>query len=599
MKRNPIGTTSGAGELRRHVTSLIGDRPAFIAALIVSGAIAGVCESAILALVASVASALVTGNPRDTLQLGPVRLDYPLGHVLLIALIFAVLRLFIQAPISYLPARVCADVQARLRLRLFSAFRTAPWAIKAGDAEGSFQELATDQVYQATQGVQAATAALSISVMLVVMVAAALVVEFWTALLVIATGVGLFLAFRPMNRLGRRQASRLSAVQVSYAGAVYDAVNMAEESQVFGTGASEETKLGQLVETARLRYYKTIFIGRMVPGAYQCIIFLLLVAGMAALVATGASRISSAGAVILLLIRASSFGQSLQGSWVAMYQGLPFLDRISDAERAYRARPVIRGSSCPSGIPKLEFRSVSYAYQPERPVLREVTFEVRPGEAVGLVGPTGAGKSTLTQILLGLREADSGEYLAATESINRWDPVYWTRTFAYVPQEPRLLQGTVAENIRFYRDIPAEMVEAAARMAHLHSEIVRLPFGYDTEVSQRAKAMSGGQRQRLCLARALAGKPKVLILDEPTSQLDANSESLVQESLRAIKGELTLFIVAHRLSTLALCDRVMVVRDGRLEAFASVEELAQSNDFYRVAAELSGIAGVQALLSGP
>ena len=187
----------------------------------------------------------------------------------------------------------------------------------------------------------------------------------------------------------------------------------------------------------------------------------------------------------------------------------------------------------------------------------------------------------------------------SAESINRWDPVYWTRTFAYVPQEPRLLQGTVAENIRFYRDIPAEMVEAAARMAHLHSEIVRLPFGYDTEVSQRAKAMSGGQRQRLCLARALAGKPKVLILDEPTSQLDANSESLVQESLRAIKGELTLFIVAHRLSTLALCDRVMVVRDGRLEAFASVEELAQSNDFYRVAAELSGIAGVQALLSGP
>lgn len=596
MTRGRPVDTRKVGDLRRHASSLIGHRPWLIAAVVLSGVTAGVCESAILALLASVISAFVAGKTRDTLSLGPAKLEYTLGHLLLVALGFALVRLIVQLPLSHWPARICADVQARLRLRLFTAFRRAPWALKASDGEGRFQELATDQVYQATQGVQNAISALSTSVMLAVMVVAAMVVEFPTALVVIATGVALFFAFRPMNRMGRRQASALSAAQLSYAGAIYDAVNMAEESQVFGTGESEDRKLGKLVEIARLRYYRTLFIGRLVPGLYLCLIFLLLVGGVAALVAIGGSQLSSSGAVILLLIRASSFGQMFQGAWVGMYQGLPFLDRISDAERAYRAEPVVRGSAFPPGIPTIEFRSVSYAYHAGVPVLEDVSFEILPGEAIGLVGPTGAGKSTLTQILLGLREPDSGQYLAGGEVIQRWDPTCWARTFTYVPQEPRLLQGTVADNIRFYRDINDEAVERAAKLAHIHTEIMSFPMGYETEVSQRARAVSGGQRQRLCLARALAGNPAVLVLDEPTSQLDARSEGLVQDSLRGIKESMTLFIVAHRLSTLSLCDRVMVIQDGVVEAFAPVRELERSNEFYRSVATLSGIAREHQLL---
>ena len=577
-----------AADLRRHASSLVGDRPGLIGGIVLSGAIAGICESAILALLASLASALVAGKAKDTLTLGPVKLDYTLGHVLLVALAFALVRLIIQAPVSYFPARICADIQARLRMRLFTAFRKAPWAVKAADGEGSFQELATDQVYQATQGVLNATSAVSVSVMLFVMVGAAMVVDFTTALVVIAAGIALFFAFRPMNRIARRQAGGLSSAQISYAGAIYDAVNMAEEAQVFGTGESEEQKLNDLVETARLKYFRAQYIGRMVPGIYQCLVYLFLVGGIAALIAVGGNGVSSAGTVIILLVRASSFGQSLQGAWVGMYQGLPFLDRISDAERVYRSEPVVSGSARPPGIPKLEFRSVSYAYRSGSPVLRNISFEILPGEAIGLVGPTGAGKSTLTQILLGLRRADVGEYVAGGELVQDWDPRRWTHIFAYVPQEPRLLQGTVADNIRFYRDISDENVEQAARLAHIHDEIDQFSDGYLTAVSQRARAVSGGQRQRLCLARALAGKPAVLILDEPTSQLDARSENLVQESLREVKGELTMFIVSHRLSTLALCDRVMVLRAGTLEAFAPIAELRSSNSFYRAAAGLSG-----------
>ncbi len=145
-----------------------------------------------------------------------------------------------------------------------------------------------------------------------------------------------------------------------------------------------------------------------------------------------------------------------------------------------------------------------------------------------------------------------------------------------MPQEPRLLHATVFENIRFDRDVDLPAVERAARLAHIHDEIMTWSNGYDTLVGPRADAVSGGQQQRLCLARALAATPEVLVLDEPTSALDPKSEALIQESLNTLKHDLTLFIIAHRMSTLDICDRVMVIMGGRLVAFDTIEALRRT-----------------------
>ena len=162
---------------------------------------------------------------------------------------------------------------------------------------------------------------------------------------------------------------------------------------------------------------------------------------------------------------------------------------------------------------------------------------------------------------------------------------------ACVPQEPRLLHASVGDNIRFFRDIDGRTIEEAARLAHIHQDIVSWPAGYDTIVGQRADAVSGGQRQRICLARALAGEPQVLVLDEPTSALDLRSESLVQESLAELRGRVTLFVVSHRLSMLATCDRVMVLGNGRIEAFEPIATLERSNAFYQGAVAIAGRRG--------
>jgi ABC-type multidrug transport system fused ATPase/permease subunit len=226
--------------------------------------------------------------------------------------------------------------------------------------------------------------------------------------------------------------------------------------------------------------------------------------------------------------------------------------------------------------------------KPGKPAIEDLTFALSRGEAIGIVGPSGAGKSTLVQLFLRLREPNSGQALVNEVPAYAFAFADWTRRFSYVAQEPHLVAGSVAENIAFFRDdIDREAVERAARAAHIHDEILAMSDGYDTWVGDDGRRLSGGQRQRVSIARALAGSPDVIVLDEPTSALDMQSEALIQKTLEELKGRVTLVIVAHRLSTLNNCDRIMVLGDGRLQAFGTSAELLGSNEFYRRAVELS------------
>jgi ABC-type multidrug transport system fused ATPase/permease subunit len=236
----------------------------------------------------------------------------------------------------------------------------------------------------------------------------------------------------------------------------------------------------------------------------------------------------------------------------------------------------------------LTFDRVTFAYDGGQTVLHEVSFRVDAGETVGIIGLSGAGKSTLVQLLLRLRDPDEGDYRVGSTDVCHISLDDWQRRIAYVSQEPRLLSGTVTENIRYLRDhITDKAIESAAKMAHIHEEIMSWPGSYNHRVGQRVDAVSGGQRQRLCLARALAGKPDILVLDEPTSALDPHSEAAIQQSLDELRGAVTMFIVAHRMSTLSICDRIMVVESGRVTAFDTPENLWRTDGYFRGAMELA------------
>jgi ABC-type multidrug transport system fused ATPase/permease subunit len=230
----------------------------------------------------------------------------------------------------------------------------------------------------------------------------------------------------------------------------------------------------------------------------------------------------------------------------------------------------------------VRFESVSFSYGDDRRVLDEVSFEARPGEMIALVGVTGAGKTTIASLIPRFFEPTHGRVLVDEVDASRYSLRSLRERIALVPQQPILFSGTIADNIRYGRlQASDEEVEAAARAAHIHDFITTLPNGYHTPVAEAGATLSGGERQRLGIARALVKNAPMLILDEPTSSLDALSEAGVFDALRRLRRGRTTIVIAHRLSTIRTATRILVLHEGRLTAQGTHDELLASNVLYR------------------
>ncbi len=563
------------------------DGSRLLAALIISSLLTGLTESAILGILTQVATALVGSTTRVHIDAGPFHGTATIGALIAVAFGLALLRLGLQVVVSWVPPRLAADTQARLRTGLFDAFTEASWGVQSRDREGHLQELLTDQVATVAQGVLYLAMGLAAGLIFAVLVISAFVLNVVAAFAVLVAAVALFFLMRPLSSVGSRHATELSAAQMDYASGIGESVRLAVEVEAFGVVGVQRKRFARFVDGIRRPYFQTQFLVRLGPSLYQSFVYVFLAAGLGLLAVINAHHIALLGAVILLLIRAGIYGQEVQANYQGLLQTLPYVDRVQSAVERYAssARPVREGTL--RSIRTLAFDEVSFGYEPGQPVLRDIAFEIASGEAIGIIGPSGAGKSTLVQILLGLRTQTSGRYVINGTPADQFDRKDWHRLVAYVPQNPQLLHATVTENIRFLRDIDDEAVRHAARLAGIDNEIMAWPDGYETVVGPRANAISGGQQQRICLARALAARPQMLVLDEPTSALDPHSELLIRESLHGLRHELTLFVVAHRLSTLDLCERIMVILDGRLEAFGTPESLQGTNIYYRSAMQIA------------
>jgi ATP-binding cassette, subfamily B, bacterial len=565
----------------RRVRPLVAGNRMAVAVLAGASIGAGLAEAAVLVLVADVAAAMVLQGHHSSTTEQTAGLHLSIGAALLVALVLALVRLILQLLVAWLPARITAEVQAGLRVELFDAFTRASWAIQADESEGRLQELMTDQISHASQAVLYLANSFTAAAMFLALLVSAFALDPVVAVVVLATSIMLFQGLRPIDRLGRRAAQDMSQATIAHASTVSESVRLAQEVQVFGAAPAYRKRVGALVDTVRVAFYRTQLTARVIGTVYQSLVIILIVAGLAVLYLLGTGRLASLGAVVLMLVRASAYGQQFQAANHVLIQTMPYLDRLEASMAAYRvSAPADDGGKMPT-IRTLAFDRVEFAYRPPRTVLHDVSFEVLAGESVGVIGPTGAGKSTLTQLLLRLRDPDAGAYLVNGAPVRNFARSDWQGRVAYVPQEPQVFSGTVTENIRFYRDIDDALIERAARQAHIHDEIVAMTAGYATVIGQRADAVSGGQCQRICLARALAGQPDMLVLDEPTSALDLASEAAIQASLAELHGRVILFIVAHRVSILESCDRVLVLEAGRVRAFAPLAELERSNAFYQ------------------
>jgi ATP-binding cassette subfamily B protein len=236
----------------------------------------------------------------------------------------------------------------------------------------------------------------------------------------------------------------------------------------------------------------------------------------------------------------------------------------------------------PAGNGRVELRDVTFSYAgAPSAALRDVSLEVPGGMTVALVGATGSGKTTLVQLLARLYDVDAGAVLIDGADVRDVDPVQLRRAIAFVDDAPFLFSASVADNIAYARpDATREEIEVAARRAQAHEFIMALPDGYDTRVGERGLTLSGGQRQRVAIARAFLADPRVLVLDDATSAVDASTEQQIKEALREVMAGRTTFVIAHRLSTIALADEIIVVEDGEVLAHGTHDELLDVSPLY-------------------
>ncbi len=290
--------------------------------------------------------------------------------------------------------------------------------------------------------------------------------------------------------------------------------------------------------------------------------------------------------ILYLIYRIFTYVQQLQNNVQYISELAPHLERVVFYEREAEAgNTKIEGIRSFSFTRELSFKQVSFSYDREREVLHHLSFSVPKGSMVGLVGPSGAGKTTTVDLMLRLLEPVGGQIELDKVDVRDISLSSWRKSVAYVSQDPFLVEDTIRNNIRFYDDgIGDEAVWEAARRAHIDGFIKKAPHGLDSMVGERGVRLSAGERQRITIARALARKPELLILDEATSALDNESEAHIKRVIEELKGHITIIAIAHRLSTIMDSDSLIVLQNGRVVETDSPEKLLADRNsyFYKV-----------------
>jgi ATP-binding cassette subfamily B protein len=394
-------------------------------------------------------------------------------------------------------------------------------------------------------------------------------------------------------RFGRLNRPAAQEVQQRIAELTADVEENVSGVRVVKAFAQEPRQLERFRGSAG-RVFDQSMVSTKLRAFYQPLLGFIPMLGMAAVLLVGGRQAANGnitigdfvafyGYVAMLTGPVRMLGMALGMSQRAVASGARVFELL---DRAPRLTAPAGAPPLPDGHGAIEMRGVTVAYEGSQPVLRDIDLEVAAGETLALVGPTGSGKTTLAALIPRLYDPIEGSVLIDGADVREVQPESLRHQVALVSDDAFLFSATLRENIAYARpDASDEQIAQAASMAGLDEFADVLPEGYETRVGERGLTLSGGQRQRVAIARALIQDPRILILDDATSSLDATTEARVKQALSEVMRGRTTVIIGHRLSTIALADRIAVLDAGRLTAVGTHDELIESSELYREIAE--------------
>lgn len=495
------------------------------------------------------------------------------GHSIsiLAAIVSSVILLFI-----YSGAGIAAGISissttsaalASVRAKMINAFFRATWRLQSQERLGHLQQLLTFNCEKVGDITLRMASGLQSLLTLMALLLTAFLVSPIAAMIVLIFGILLSLVLRPFNTWGRRASTRLSENSHFMATLVTEYTRLVREFRLFGVEKEATTGLLRSNEMAARTYRQVRLLQQMFSVIYQTLALAFVVCAFAVIAGHTKHNLGAIAAVLLLMLRSLSYGSGTQSSVQMVRSDSGFLDTIKqELDRFSQSPHELESGENPTNF-SINVKNVSFAYDGRGRVLKQVTFHLPDGQILGIVGRSGSGKTTLGQILLGMLEPENGTVLVGDVPATGIEMGGGSSPVALVAQDPVLLEGSIAFNISFFRNLDSANIEAASRAAHLHEDIITMPNLYETRVGEGGTALSGGQTQRLAIARALAGAPRLLVMDEPTSAVDGRSEILIRETLTELRGKMTSIVISHRLALVEDCDLLLVLEKGKVADF--------------------------------